>query len=38
MKYNLSDNEIQEVINTVSGKTKKDITWDEFNSYLTAKV
>lgn len=38
MKYKLSDDEIQEVIRTVTGSNKKDITWDQFNTYLTSKV
>jgi len=38
MKYKLSDDEIQEVIRTVTGGNKKDITWDQFNTYLTSKV
>ena len=38
MKYNLSDDAIQEIITTVSGKGKREITWEQFNGYLAKKV
>lgn len=38
MKYNLEDDEIQEVINNVAGFGKKEITWDQFNKYIAKKV
>lgn len=38
LKYNLSDEQIQEVINNVSGFGKKDITWEQFNKYIAKKV
>lgn len=38
MKYNLSDEAIQEIINTVSGSGKREITWEQFNEYLGRKA
>lgn len=38
MKYNLSDEAIQEIITTVSGKGKREVTWEQFNDYLARKV
>ena len=38
LKYNLTDEEIQEVVNNVSGFGKKDITWEQFNKYIAKKV
>jgi Ca2+-binding EF-hand superfamily protein len=38
MKYNLSDDEIQEVINNVAGFGKKEITYEQFDKYVSKKV
>jgi Ca2+-binding EF-hand superfamily protein len=38
MKYNLSDEAIQEIITTVSGQGKREITWEQFNNYLAKKI
>jgi len=38
MKYNLADEAIQEIINTVSGSGKREITWEQFNDYLGRKA
>ena len=38
MKFNLSPEEIQEVINNVAGFGKDEITWDQFNKYIAKKV
>ena len=38
LKFNLTDEELQEVINNVAGFGKKEITWDQFNKYIAKKV
>lgn len=38
LKYNLTDEEIQEVVNNVAGFGKKEITWEQFNKYIAKKV
>lgn len=38
MKYNLSDDSIQQIITAVSGKGKREITWEQFNEFLARKV
>lgn len=38
MKYNLTAEDIQEVINNVAGFGKKEITWEQFNKYIAKKV
>lgn len=38
LKYNLSDDEIREVINNVAGFGKDEITFDQFNKYIAKKV
>jgi Ca2+-binding EF-hand superfamily protein len=38
MRYNLTDDEIQEVINSVSGKGKRDISWEQFNTFVAKKI
>jgi hypothetical protein len=38
MKYNLTDDLIQQIIISVAGNGKKEITWDQFNAFITAKV
>jgi Ca2+-binding EF-hand superfamily protein len=38
LKYKLSDEEIQEVINNVAGFGKREITWEQFNKYIARKV
>ncbi len=38
MKFNLEDDEIQEVINNVSGFGKKEISWEQFDKYILKKV
>lgn len=38
MKYNLSPEDIQEVINNVAGFGKEEITWEQFNRYILKKV
>jgi len=34
----MSEEELQEVINNVSGFGKNEITWDQFNRYIAKKV
>jgi hypothetical protein len=34
----LGEDELQEVINNVSGFGKKEITWEQFNKYIAKKV
>ena len=36
--YNLSDDDLQEVINNVAGFGKSEITWDQFNKYIQRKI
>ncbi len=31
LKYNLTDDQIQEAIQSIAGKGKQQITWDQFN-------
>ncbi len=38
MKYNLNDEEVQEVINNVAGFGKKEVTWEQFNKYIAKKI
>ncbi len=38
MKFNLGDEEIQEVVNNVAGFGKKEITWEQFDKYILKKV
>ena len=38
LKYNLNDEEIQEVVNNVAGFGKEEITWEQFNKYIAKKV
>ncbi len=38
LKFNLNDEEVQEVLNNVAGFGKKEITWDQFNKYIIKKV
>lgn len=38
LKFNMSDEDIQEVINNVAGFGKKEITWEQFNKYISKKV
>ncbi len=38
LKFNLTDEELQEVINNVAGFGKNEITWDQFNKYIAKKV
>lgn len=38
LKFNLTEEELQEVINNVAGFGKKEITWDQFNKYISKKV
>jgi uncharacterized protein YpuA (DUF1002 family) len=38
LKFNLTDEDIREVINNVSGFHSKNITWDKFNAYIQKKI
>ena len=38
LKYSLSEDEIQEVVNNVAGFGKREISWDQFNKYIAKKV
>lgn len=38
MKFNLGDEEIQEVVNNVAGFGKKEISWEQFDKYILKKV
>ncbi len=38
MKYNLSDEDIQEVVNNVAGFGKREITWEQFDKYIVKKM
>ena len=38
MKFNLGEEEIQEVINNVAGFGKNEITFEQFNKYIAKKV
>jgi len=38
LKFNLTDEDIREVINNVSGFHAKNITWDKFNAYIQKKI
>jgi hypothetical protein len=38
LKLNLTDDQVQEAIQTIAGKGKQHLTWDQFNSFLAKKV
>lgn len=38
LKYNMSEDELQEVINNVAGFGKQEISWEQFNRYIAKKV
>lgn len=38
LKYNLTEDDIKEVVNNVAGFGKREITWDQFNKYIAKKV
>lgn len=38
LKYNMGEDELQEVINNVAGFGKQEISWEQFNRYIAKKV
>lgn len=38
LRYNLSEEDLQEVINNVAGFGKSEVTWEQFNKYISRKV
>jgi centrin-3 len=38
LKYNLTEDDIKEVVNNVAGFGKREITWDQFNKYIAKKA
>lgn len=38
LRFNLTDEDIREVINNVSGFNAKNITWEKFNAYIQKKI
>jgi Ca2+-binding EF-hand superfamily protein len=38
LKLNLTDDQIQDAIQSIAGKGKQHLTWDQFNAFLAKKV
>jgi Ca2+-binding EF-hand superfamily protein len=38
LKLNLSDDQIQDAIQSIAGKGKQHLTWEQFNAFLARKV
>ena len=38
LKLNLNDDQIQDAIQSIAGKGKQHMTWDQFNAFLEKKV
>lgn len=38
LKFNMTDDQVQEAIQSIAGKGKQQITWEQFNAYLAKKV
>lgn len=38
LKLNLNDDQIQDAIQSITGKGKQHMTWDQFNAFLEKKV
>lgn len=38
LRYSLSEEDLQEVINNVAGFGKSEISWEQFNKYIARKV
>lgn len=38
LKLNLNDDQIQDAIQSIAGKGKQQITWEQFNAVLAKKV
>jgi hypothetical protein len=38
LKLGLTDDQVQEAIQSIAGKGKQAITWDQFNSFLAKKI
>lgn len=37
LKMNLNDDQVQEAIQSIAGKGKQSLTWEQFNSHLAKK-
>lgn len=37
LKMNLNDDQVQEAIQSIAGKGKQSLTWDQFNMHLAKK-
>ena len=38
LRYNLAEDDLQEIINNVAGFGKTEIPWDAFNKYIARKI
>ena len=38
LRYNLTEEDLQEVMNNVAGFWKSEVTWEQFNKYISRKV
>ena len=38
LRLNLTDDQVQEAIQSIAGKGKQALTWDQFNSHLAKKL
>ena len=38
LKLNLTDDQVQEAIQSIAGKGKQAITWEQFNAHLAKKA
>jgi Ca2+-binding EF-hand superfamily protein len=38
LKMNLTDDQIQEAIQSIAGKGKQSISWEQFNAHIAKKV
>lgn len=38
LKLNLTDDQIQDAIQSIAGKGKQHLTWEQFDAYLEKKV
>jgi uncharacterized protein YpuA (DUF1002 family) len=38
LKLNLTDDQVQEAIQSIAGKGKQSLSWDQFNTHLAKKL
>ena len=38
LKLNLNDDQVQDAIQSIAGKGKQSLTWDQFNGFLAKKA